>query len=120
VYSAKDCALLVERIGSTAAKEVLLTGRIFGLDDAMRLGLVDRVAPSDATQQAHALATEIAGNAPLSVMGNKTILNAIANGSAEGRLPELNALIAQAFDSSDYREGQLAFAERRAPQFTGR
>jgi enoyl-CoA hydratase/carnithine racemase len=119
VYSILDSTLLVERLGLTRAKEVLLTGTIFGLTDAVRLGLVDRVAEPEALSGARALAGEIALNAPLSLIGNKAILNAVADGSAPSRQAELNELIAQAFDSRDYREGQAAFAEKRAPRFTG-
>jgi enoyl-CoA hydratase len=69
---------------------------------------------------ARTLAAEFTRNAPLSIAGNKAILNAIANGTAPERMAELERWIADAFDSADYAEGQRAFAERRAPRFTGR
>ncbi|MFP3367454.1 hypothetical protein R0J93_27820, partial [Pseudoalteromonas sp. SIMBA_148] len=57
--------------------------------------------------------------APLSLAGNKTILNAIADGSIADRADEMESLIAHAFDSEDYREGQAAFRERRPARFKG-
>jgi enoyl-CoA hydratase/carnithine racemase len=120
VYSVLDCRLLAERVGVTHAKEILFSGSIVGIDDAARLGLIDRRAEGDVLGAARTLAAEFTRNAPLSIAGNKAILNAIANGTAPGRMAELERWIADAFDSEDYAEGQRAFAERRAPRFTGR
>jgi enoyl-CoA hydratase/carnithine racemase len=119
VYSVLDSALLAERVGITAAKEVLFTASVFAIEDCKRLGLVDRVVGADGLSAARDLAAAIARNAPLSIAGNKAILNALADGSARFRMSELEAHIARAFDSGDYAEGQRAFAERRHPVFTG-
>ncbi|MBV9113134.1 MAG: enoyl-CoA hydratase/isomerase family protein [Hyphomicrobiales bacterium] len=119
VYSLLDCRLLAERIGVTKAKEVLFTAHIFGFEDAMRLGLVDRVAEKDALITAKEFAEEIGENAPLSIAGSKAILNAVSSGTAIAREEELQKLIDAAFDSTDYAEGVRAFGERRAPHFTG-
>lgn len=119
VYSIVDSSLLSERIGTTKAKEVLFTSRIFDIEYATRLGLVDRVAASDVVETARAFAAEIIGNAPLSIAGNKAILNAISAGTAAADADRLQGLIDAAFDSRDYMEGQRAFAERRPPRFEG-
>jgi enoyl-CoA hydratase/carnithine racemase len=119
VYSLLDCRLLAERIGITKAKEILFTARIFGFEDAMRLGLVDRAAKADALSTAKELAAEIAGNAPMSIAGSKAILNAVSDGTATAREGELQSFVDAAFDSTDYAEGVRAFADRRAPRFTG-
>ncbi|MCG8558499.1 MAG: enoyl-CoA hydratase-related protein [Hyphomicrobiales bacterium] len=122
VYSLVDCTLLHTRLGVTRAKEILFSGRLFGLEDAVRLGLVDRVAGAaeDALQAATAFAAEFEASAPLSVRGHKAIFQAMEAGEVEARREELEALISAAFDSDDYREGRRAFAERRDPVFTGR
>lgn len=119
VYSLLDCKLLAQRIGVTRAKEILFTAGIFSFEDAMRLGLVDRPAKKDALSTAKELAAEIAGNAPLSVAGSKTILNAVAEGTLETQEDGLRQLIDAAFDSADYAEGVRAFGEGRAPRFRG-
>lgn len=120
VYSILDCRLLTERIGTTAAKELLLTGTIFDQFDATRLGLIDVATDGNALDAAVEFARRISVNAPLSLIGNKTILNSIADGSVADRSVELEGLIARAFDSEDYAEGQRAFAEKRSPQFRNR
>jgi enoyl-CoA hydratase/carnithine racemase len=122
LYSIFDCTLLHSRVGSTNAKEILFSGRLFGLNDAVRLGLVDRIAeePGSAFDAATAFATEFLAAAPLSIHGHKTILAAIDARDVELRRSEIESLIAAAFDSQDYREGRRAFLERRPPNFTGR
>ncbi|MBV9137650.1 MAG: enoyl-CoA hydratase/isomerase family protein [Hyphomicrobiales bacterium] len=120
VYSVTDCRLLAERVGVTKAKEILFTARIFGLEDALRLGLVDRAVKTDAFGEARKLAAEIASNAPLSLAGSKAILNAVSSGTAKAQDGELQRLIDAAFDSADYTEGVRAFGEGRSPRFTGR
>lgn len=120
VYSLMDCQLLMEQVGLKSAKRILLGADIFELAVAQSLGLVDRLADKDAVANAHDFLQAMARNAPLSQSGNKTILNAIANGSVAARQKELEALISASFGSEDYIEGRNAFAERRPAQFKGR
>ena len=121
LYSIVDCQLLYDRLGATSAKEILFSGRLFGLEDATRLGLVDRVADGDqyGFDVAHAFSLECAMGAPLSVQGHKAIFDAIEAGELENRRVDLQILIDRAFDSEDYAEGRRAFAERREPIFKG-
>lgn len=119
VYSVLDCSLLAARVGITNAKQILFSGEVFGIDAAERLGLVDRRCGGDVLEDARALAETFASNAPLAMAGNKAILNAIADGTAQARTAELEGYIAAAFNSSDYAEGQKAFGERRPPVFQG-
>ena len=67
-------------------------------------------------------AVELAGNAPLSVQGNKRVLRALL--AAEGALApdveaELIALRRACFGSQDFREGVRAFGEKRAARWQG-
>jgi enoyl-CoA hydratase/carnithine racemase len=64
--------------------------------------------------------TPMSANAPLAIAGTKRILQALATGDVETQLPEIKALIRQALDSTDYREGAAAFLEKRPARFTGR
>src|SRR5262249_42975052 len=120
VYGELDCALLLRQIGLANAKRVLYTGRIFDVNECASMGLLDIVAPDTALKGAHALAAEMADNAPLSLAGSKVVLEALAAGAAEERHAEIAAIIEGAMDSADYREGASAFLEKRKAAFRGR
>lgn len=120
VYGALDCALLQRQVGLANAKRVLYTGRAFAVQDCAAMGLLDVVAPGTALEGAHALAAEMADNAPLSLAGSKVVLEALAAGTAEDRRAEIAAVIEGAMNSADYREGASAFLAKRKPVFRGR
>jgi enoyl-CoA hydratase/carnithine racemase len=120
VYGELDCALLYRQVGLANAKRVLYTGRAFDVQDCAAIGLVDIVAADTALAGAHALAAEMAHNAPLSLAGSKLVLEALASGAAGDRHAEISASIEGAMNSADYREGARAFLEKRKPAFTGR
>jgi enoyl-CoA hydratase/carnithine racemase len=120
VYSILDCRILTERIGTTASKRILFGANIFGFETALELGIVDHSSDGEALTDAQSWLRTLTANAPLSQAGNKAILNAIADGSVEGRKAELESMIEAAFDSEDYAEGRIAFAERRPAIFVGR
>ena len=120
-YTLDDVQLLVDRIGPRAAREMLFTGRLFGAVEAERMGLVTRVVPDAALDAAvDACAAEIAGNAPLSVRAIKAAIGEALKPPVDQDRVRCEALAAACNGSEDYREGQRAFAERRAPHFRGR
>jgi enoyl-CoA hydratase/carnithine racemase len=121
VYGPLDCSLLLRQVGLANAKRVLYSGRAFGLADCSRMGLVDMVAEQgSALEAARAFAADLAANAPLSIAGAKLVLEALVSGTADARAGEIDAFIARAMDSADYREGAAAFTAKRAPRFVGR
>ncbi len=68
------------------------------------------------------LAGELAGNAPLSQLGNKRVIAALLERRASCREDvesELIELRRASFASADMREGMRAFAQRRAPEWRG-
>jgi enoyl-CoA hydratase/carnithine racemase len=107
-------------VGTGAARDLLFTGRQIGAEEAFRIRLVDRLTtPESVLPVAMDLAASIAANAPLAM---RAVKRAIA--ASQGRSPAdarelVNALRAALDDTSDYEEGLRAFAERRAPRFTG-
>ena len=120
-YKLHDVQLLVDRIGPRAAREMLFTGRLFDAAEAERWGLVTRVVPDDDLDAAaDACAAEIAANAPLSIRAIKVAIGEALKPSAERDRALCDALAAVCNESEDYREGQSAFAEKRAPEFRGR
>jgi enoyl-CoA hydratase/carnithine racemase len=67
------------------------------------------------------MATEIAGNAPLSLRGNKEIIRALRAGPlSDEREQELVELRESCFRSEDFREGVRSFGEKRPPRWQGK
>ena len=105
------------------ARELLLTGRHMGAEEAHRWGLVTRVVPADELlDTALQLATAISASAPLSVAALLDIERRTINLSSNDAMAALKSLASyrRAIDSEDAREGQAAFTERRPPTWHGR
>jgi len=108
-------------IGTSAAMELILTGRTMRADRAFSLGFVNRVVPEDQVlTEARALAQELAEKAPLALAAAK---ETILRGS---RIPDTEEAItlegknwAALFATKDQKEGMQAFAEKRKPKFIG-
>ncbi|MFE1599455.1 enoyl-CoA hydratase/isomerase family protein [Methylobacterium sp. ID0610] len=118
VYGVRSTQRLLALVGLPAAKRLLFGAERIDAEEAFRLGLVDRVG-AEAGIEARALAATMAENAPLSIAGAKAILNGLAMGTGSLDLGHAEALIAEAADSRDYREGRDAFAQKRKPAFRG-
>ena len=123
VYPADGIAQFVAVLGAARAREVFFTARTYRGKDALEMGLVDHLfAAVELESAAYGLATDIAGNAPLSLRGLKRILGllqGVTKLSPEAQA-EADALVAASFSSADALEGQMAFLEKRKPQFSGR
>jgi enoyl-CoA hydratase/carnithine racemase len=112
--------LLVRRIGRSAARDLVLTGRRVDAAEAQRLGLVDRVVPrAEVHDAARGLAAEIAANAPTAVRLAKWALELGADLSLEAGLEAEDQAWRRAVRSDDRREGIAAWNEQRPPDWPG-
>jgi enoyl-CoA hydratase/carnithine racemase len=123
IYSHTGLRSFLDTVGLARTKELFLTGRNFAAARAEGIGLVNEVVADDELERKSVnLAAAIAGNAPLSVRGNKQAID-ILNSSPELTEQQEAGLIAlreSCFSSEDLREGIRAFGEKRPPRWTGR
>ena len=119
-YELKDISLLVENVSAKVAKELLFTGRKFSADDALRWGLISRVArPEELEKMVDNYVFEIVSNAPLSVKAAKIIIQESIKIPENRDIEKCQALVDACHKSIDYQEGQSAFSEKRKPKFNG-
>lgn len=109
---------LVATIGPAAAKDMIFTARRVKADEALHLGLVNRLA-SDVDAETAALCAGIAEGAPLTLAHAKRAIDFIAGRPGHHDDAEIAWLAGRCFDSADYAEGRRAFAEKRKPVFRG-
>jgi enoyl-CoA hydratase len=98
----------------------VLNGRLLSADEALRAGLVSRVAPVEVyLDEALRLAAEIASRAPLALrFAKEAVNNAFESSLADGVADERRAFYLL-FSSEDQKEGMQAFVEKRRPQWKG-
>ncbi len=108
--------------GQAAVSYLVLSGRIIGHKEALRMGLVTAVVPpGDIESEVYRLAKEIATGAPVSHEDHKTMIRRIAaEPGIETLTDDERALQFRVFDTEDFNEGRRAFVAKRAPDFKGR
>lgn len=112
--------LLPRRIGSNRAADLLFTARRVDADEAMRLGLVDRLVPTGtARAAARELATQIAANSPVALRQAKWALRQGVDLDLPSALLVEDQAWRRAAFSADRVEGIAAFNARRAPRWPG-
>jgi enoyl-CoA hydratase len=103
------------------AMELVLTGDPMTTEQLAPYGLFNRVvAPGSALNEALTLARTICANAPLSVASAKEVVVASADWPTDEMFDRQQVYVGRVMASADAREGPLAFAEKRAPVWTGK
>lgn len=120
-YTFDGVERLVQHVGPAFAREILITARHFSATEALTMGLVNHVVPpAEIEAEARRYGHMIAANAPLTIHACKLALRELEKPGGERDMERISHAIRACFTSEDYKEGQLAFAEKRRPRFIGR
>jgi len=107
---------LTRAVGKAKAMELILTGRMFSAQEALEMGLINKVVPAELTiEEAKQMAKTIAEKPAIAVrLAKEAILKAFDT-TMEGGLDYERKLFYLLFASADQKEGMKAFMEKRSP-----
>jgi methylglutaconyl-CoA hydratase len=112
---------LLRQVGEKLARDLLLTGRIFGTEEAFRMGLLTEiVAPENLMARSRELAALLIENSPASLRATKKLLNDHARGELDAQIQSAVRENAAIRTTADFREGIASFLEKRKPVWSGK
>ena len=112
---------LLRQVGEKQARDLLLTGRIFGAEEASRLGLLSEICPAEQLMtRARALAAILMENSSASLLATKKLLSDHARNEIDAQIQEAVRSNAMIRETADFREGISSFLEKRKPVWTGK
>ena len=110
---------LIANIGEKRARDLLLTGRLFGAEEAYRFGLVTEiVSPDQLMPRALQLAAQLMENSPASLETTKRLLSSYTKEQLDRQLVSAIRQNAAVRQTPDFKEGITSFLEKRKPKWT--
>jgi methylglutaconyl-CoA hydratase len=114
-------SFLLRQVGEKQARDLLLTGRIIGAEEAARMGLINEtVAPEKLMTRARELAALLMENSPASLRATKQLLNDPARAELDLQIEAAVRENAAIRTTADFREGIVSFLEKRKPVWSGK
>lgn len=112
---------LLRQVGEKQGRDLLLTGRLFGAEEALRMGLINEiVAPEKLLSRARELAAVLMENSPASLRATKQLLTDHARAELDAQIEAAVRENAKIRTTADFREGITSFLEKRKPVWTGK
>jgi methylglutaconyl-CoA hydratase len=112
---------LLRQVGEKYARDLLLTGRIIGTEEAYRIGLINEiVAAEKLIERARELASQLMENSPASLVCTKRLLSDHARVQLDMQIQAAVRENAAIRATKDFREGISSFLEKRKPQWSGK
>jgi methylglutaconyl-CoA hydratase len=112
---------LLRQVGEKQARDLLLTGRVFGTDEAARMGLVSEIVPPENLMtRARELAALLMENSAASLRATKQLLTDHARAEINAQIGAAVRQNAAIRTTADFREGITSFLEKRKPVWTGK
>ena len=107
-------------VGNSKAYDMMITGDMIDADEALRIGLVNKVVPHEKLEEStREYAFTLAKGAPIPIRLIKKAIFSGANTTVQSAMEYESFAQSLCFQSKDFPEGVKAFMEKRSPNFTG-
>lgn len=117
-YSLHETKRLMDLVGPSRAKEMLMGAKVIPAAEALQIGLATRLfEPDDLEQETRAFAANLASLSQFTIRAVKSTAHEILEGAVD-ETEASRVRSRQAFEGPDYKEGRSAFLEKRTPKFT--
>ncbi|MBS7248753.1 MAG: enoyl-CoA hydratase-related protein [Candidatus Jordarchaeales archaeon] len=114
------CIRLPRQVGVAKSMEIILTGDRISAQEALQIGLVNRVVPDDKLEATvNEIAEKLASKPPIAVKLAKSVIRKGLECDLEAGISLENSAFSLCFATKDQKEGMKAFLEKRQPQFKG-